>query len=459
MPSLAAAALVLVLALFLSACSSVFTSSIAGTIVDMEAADDGTVTGVSNANVYLYIDQADCLADLAAWVEGDDSSLPDAPTKAEYLYFQSTATDVDGGYQFNGFVWQTLFPQFGKTADRHEVFLLIYHPDYGLWPNPVPLFIVSDVTTQLARIEILDLWHDAKLTGRVTDWSNYVINSGTPDPEVAEDQLGLTGVSVSFYVAEEWDYDADGNIIEAKYPSRPTGTATTGDDGYWTADLRFPMQPNRAEDLGQAPVRITYGNTNYRANDYADGTDLDNRNGIGGTAVGRVRVDQDFDDDGRTATVGDWDDAFQLITILRESDDEPLNEITPVMMQRWRFSTTVRGRVWQYDVPDTPPKVYLNGVKVTLATANQAGDPAVDYTAEQTVGEDSADGYFNFGTVSWDLSQILNGDPALLDAARKAGRINYTVDLPDDAEFAATWPLDAELTPGQAVNLELEFTP
>ena len=129
------------------------------------------------------------------------------------------------------------------------------------------------------------------------------------------------------------------------------------------------------------------------------------------------------------------------------------------MMQRWRFSTTVRGRVWQYDVPDTPPKVYLNGVKVTLATANQAGDPAVDYTAEQTVGEDSADGYFNFGTVSWDLSQILNGDPALLDAARKAGRINYTVDLLDDAEFAATWPLDAELTPGQAVNLELEFTP
>ncbi|HRW24558.1 MAG TPA: hypothetical protein P5298_09110, partial [Spirochaetia bacterium] len=129
-----------------ASCSAVFRSSIQGSVIDLEDWDDGTTTGVADAKIFLYTDDKARDADYDAFVDGDESTLPDGAARTERQYFQSTVTDADGGYDFTGFIWESLFPKYGKTADRDEVFFLIYHPDYGLWKNPTPLYVVSDVT-------------------------------------------------------------------------------------------------------------------------------------------------------------------------------------------------------------------------------------------------------------------------------------------------------------------------
>lgn len=405
--------------LLLSACSSVFTSSLGGRIIDQEAYDEGNTVGVADASVWLYTSKKDWEADFAAYAEGDESTLPDAPARSKYKYFQSTVTGEDGSYQFNGFVWQTIFPQFGKTADRNEIFLLIYHRDYGLWKNPVPLFIVSDVTTQLDMIRITNLWHDARVSGRVLDWAS---DSGQ----------GLGGVSVNIYIAENWQYDGN-TIIEEKYTTSPNRTVTTDADGYYVSDLRFPMKPSRAANNGNAPIRVAFERENYRSVDPADGSGLSN--------PGLV-TDNDINNNGRLAADGDYGDAFFRVVIEKKSDAKPVNTVEAVTMQRWRFSTTVRGRVRE---AGGPPYEYLNGVEVTL------GIPVITDTSPVRISEaininetTQEDGHFNFGTVSWEMKD-------LLPANRKNGNVEFEV----DPDLTASQTITV-LRPGVAVNLILE---
>jgi len=236
---LAAAALGAALAL---SCSTVFTSSITGTIIDREDYDDGTTTGIAGARVILYTDETAWDEDYAAYVDGDESTLPDGSGRTAYRYFQSTVTDAQGGYEFSGFVWEACFPEYGKTADRRQVYLLIYHPDYGLWRNPVPLYVVSDVTNRLDAIRITDLWNEGRMAGRVVDWS---------------DGDGLGGVTVGFTVADSWAYDAGGAFTNVVFPDGPTTTVTTDGDGRFAVDLAFRKMPDREADRGTGPVRVS----------------------------------------------------------------------------------------------------------------------------------------------------------------------------------------------------------
>jgi len=419
------------LALLLGACSSVFTSSITGQIIDKEDAADNATTGIGNASVFLYTGEKEWEADFAAWIDGDSSTLPDAETKDEYTYFQSTVTNADGNYQFNGFVWQTILPAYGKTADRRQIYLLIYHPDYGLQKNPVPLFIVSDVTTQLDMIAIEDRWHDARVSGRVINWKeaeNTNVN-----------QRGLGNVNVQFYVAESWSFDTVGEFTDVVYPRNPTQTLISDGEGYYTGTIRFPMEPSRAAEQGKAPVRVAFERENWRANDPVDGSGLSNSG---------MTVDGDLDQDGRTAATGDWSDAYITVTLNKETDSAPLNSLPEVTLQQWRFTTTVRGRV-----KDSIPE-YIDGVEVTLAV-NEAEDRVV-YTESQTTGDVSTSGHFNFGTVSWDLGQIVAGDtdtpPRSLLDNQKDGWMKFTITTVPASSPAETI---GYLKPGVAINLEL----
>jgi hypothetical protein len=373
---------VLLLALS-GSCSTVFRSSIQGTIIDLEDYNDGTTTGVGDAKVFLYTDLAARDEDFAAYVNGNESTLPDG--QAELKYFQSTVTDADGGYDFTGFIWQDLFPVYGKTADRKEVYLLIYHPDYGLWRSPVALYVVSDVTNQLDLIKIEDLWNQGRLAGTVLDWS---------------DDEPLDGVAVNFYVASSWTYDAAGVIDSAVYPNNATATATTDADGRWTADLRFRKMPDRTGDKGTAPVRVVYVLNNYRVND-------DNPGDTGLTTVNAAAglvTNVDLDRDGATAAAGDYEDAFVVATAEVESDTHIITTLPDITMQRWRFSASVNGSVVEDGI--SPPNG-IDGVTVTMIVADETytADTAPTDTANSTES-----GRFNLGTVTWLISDI--DDPA-----------------------------------------------
>lgn len=408
---LAAAALGAALAL---SCSTVFTSSITGTIIDREDYDDGTTTGIAGARVILYTDETAWDEDYAAYVDGDESTLPDGSGRTAYRYFQSTVTDAQGGYEFSGFVWEACFPEYGKTADRRQVYLLIYHPDYGLWRNPVPLYVVSDVTNRLDAIRITDLWNEGRMAGRVVDWS---------------DGDGLGGVTVGFTVADSWAYDAGGAFTNVVFPDGPTTTVTTDGDGRFAVDLAFRKMPDREADRGTGPVRVTYIRSGWRANDPFDGTGLANPG---------VVTSADLDRDGRTPADGDWEDAYLPSTVEVESGTHVLTLLPDIELQRWRFSVEVRGRV-------KSGATYLNGVRVTLEVPSGGGTVYTAYSEQRVSGDTTLDGLFSLGAVEWEIGDASN--PAtgevpvmlLLDgAAPGSGGISEL--LPDDTVVLSLEP-------------------
>jgi hypothetical protein len=415
----------LAITLSLTGCSAVFRSSIQGRIIDLEDWDNGTTTGVEDATVFLYTDQKARDADLAAFIEGDDTTRPDGSGRPERLYFQSTVTDTNGAYDFTGFIWESLFPKYGKTADRNEIFLLIYHPDYGLKPNPPPLYVVSDVTNQLDLMKIEDLWNEGRLSGTVLNW---------------KDDEGLEGVTVNFYVAKSWTYDAGGNFTNVSWPTTASATTTTapGGDGRWTATVRFPMKPNRTVHAthNNAPVRVAFVLNNYRANDPSDGSGLSN--------AGLV-TDVDIDRDGRTAVDGDYKDAFVLATL--EYDDAAgeakLVSVPAISLQRWRFSATVRGRVRD----NGTPKEYINGVKVTLGVPDLlSGTTYTAYSEKQVNGTIETDGVFDLGTIQWKMSDI-----DVVEETQKAGEVGIEIEG-NDAPLTGG---PSTLSPDSTVVLEL----
>ncbi|MCP5454618.1 MAG: hypothetical protein H7A27_11660 [Spirochaetaceae bacterium] len=407
-----------------ASCSAVFRSSIQGSVIDLEDWDDGTTTGVADAKIFLYTDDKARDADYDAFVDGDESTLPDGAARTERQYFQSTVTDADGGYDFTGFIWESLFPKYGKTADRDEVFFLIYHPDYGLWKNPTPLYVVSDVTNNLDYIKIEDLWNEGRLAGTVLDW---------------KDDDGLAGATVSFYVAESWDYDASGGFTSVVYPTAPTATTTTDADGAWVATVRFPMEPDRSTHAAHndAPVRIAYTLTNYRCNDDEPGdTGLTNAS---------IVTDADLDRDGRTAAQGDYEDAYVQATLEYDADEGEavLGSAPTVTMQRWRFSATVAGTV----VDNADGITGINGVTVDLAVKDR------EYSADSAPVDTAAsteDGRFDLGTIVWEIGDVSDS------ADWKVGEVTVTMTTTGAALVSGGI---ATLKPDAQRNLTLRVTP
>jgi len=207
-----------------------------------------------------------------------------------------------------------------------------------------------------------------------------------------KDDKGLGGVTVNFYVAESWAYDASGGFTDIVYPTAPTATTSSDADGAWVATVRFPMRPDRATHAthNNAPVRITYVLTNYRCNDDEGSTSFTN-----GTAV---MLGADLDRDGKTAAQGDYEDAYVQATLEYDADEGEavLGAAPTVTMQRWRFSATVAGRV----VDDTDGITGINGVTVELTVKDReysADSAPVDTTAS------TENGRFDLGTIVWEI--------------------------------------------------------
>ena len=60
-----------------------------------------------------------------------------------------TETNAQGEFSFTGFMWHTNNPGYGKTGDHREVYILLYHKDYGLVKNLSPVYIISNATTNI----------------------------------------------------------------------------------------------------------------------------------------------------------------------------------------------------------------------------------------------------------------------------------------------------------------------
>ncbi|MBN1241832.1 MAG: hypothetical protein JXA15_03895 [Spirochaetales bacterium] len=388
LPALAAASLIL------ASCSSVFTASLSGRLVDREIheADDGRDASIAEATVYLYMEESERAADLSAW-DGTDATLPDGPGNG-FKWFACTTSGVEGDFQFTGIIWENLFPEFGKTADRKEVFLLFHHPRYGLVPNAVPVYVLSDSTYRAGIIRLEDRYNTRVLSGRLVDW---------------QDGKGIDGRSVAVYVPEEWTYSEPASIDPAsiRWKTMPSHTSTTMDGGYWSVEISFPRMPAVGADGGIAPVRVAFPGDTHRAN--PDATIQTEGAVVSGTV--------DLDRDGRTYVSGDdFDDAALELEVAKEDPDAPAPYTTgTVVLQRWRFSKQLAGRV-----KDASEAAFVNGRTVSILFVYSTTS-FTDTTAPIQSGDIALDGRFDFGTLAWTLDDDI--DPAASEADRKAGRL------------------------------------
>lgn len=418
-----------------ASCSVVFTSSINGRVIDKEERENNNnVVGVSDARVYLYTDRDAWDADFAAYVEGNTATLPDAPNRRPYRYFQSTTTDNNGNYQFAGVVWETMNSAFGKTADRREVFLLVYHPNYGLWKNPNPYIVVSDVTTEFPPMEIEDLYNEGRLSGRVLNW---------------KDGKALANVPVNIYVPKTWTYTSDGKVDASSlvFPTAAAYRVTTGSDGYWTATIRYKKIGGHADSVNKTLVRVAWDLTDYRAEDPKSGTPP-------GTSIngGKVSGDVDLDGNGRTAMAGDTNDWYLV------SDDIPASTSTDpqtvntadITLQRYHFTVNVSGRV-----VDSSNGKGINGAQVVLTVPATGGQEFTAYSRTRDTQNSTEDGYFDLGTVDWYIEDITSGE-----SDKQSGTVPVTTKvIIDNAEKTISSGAVTSLKPDTPVYLNLQVTP
>jgi len=264
----------------LSSCSVVFTSSITGSIVDKEQYENGTTgNGIADAEVYLYTDEAACTADLDAW-SADSTILPDNPSGGEPVYFLKTITDEQGAYTFNGLIWNELFPEYGKSGDRKEIFMLFYHERYGLQQTAYAVYVVSDVTNRIPLFKLPRILNTARIAGTVMD--------------AKTDQV-LPNANVQIWVPESWTYLADGSIdtTESKlsWKTEPSYTALTDVNGEWNQEISYKMLPSSTENSKTTIIRLTFVANGYIAENASDSRITDG--GWDRDANGSVDPDED----------------------------------------------------------------------------------------------------------------------------------------------------------------------
>lgn len=120
-------------------CSSVFKAGVSGKVVDAESTSSPKA-GIANVQVYAYTKEADRNSDYNAYIANPTGRFQ--PSTSSYI--GKTTTGDNGSFVVNKLVWESMNPQFGKTADYNRLYLLFYHEDYGLYKNTGDVVVVSD---------------------------------------------------------------------------------------------------------------------------------------------------------------------------------------------------------------------------------------------------------------------------------------------------------------------------
>ena len=133
----------LIFIMLVNSCSSVFSAGVSGKVVDAESTTNPK-EGIADVEIYSYVKEKNRDADFDSYKSGSRFS----PTDDKY-FIGHTTSNSDGTFTLNKLVWEAYFPDFGKTADYCTIYLLFYHPDYGLIKNDNPVIIMSDTTSNV----------------------------------------------------------------------------------------------------------------------------------------------------------------------------------------------------------------------------------------------------------------------------------------------------------------------
>ena len=205
-------ALVLILSSIAFSCSSVFSAGLSGKVVDAESTSNPKA-GIQDVEVYVYTKEKARDADFDSW----DGSSRFSPTTSKY-YIGHTTTDSSGEFNISKIVWEAFFPEFGKTADYAEVFILFYHENFGLIKNSNVAMVMSDATANSVYQELTKIRTTTVVNLTVT---NVATSSPITDTILATITVPQNGAASRVYEATITTGTA---AIPVTYPRYSSGT-------------------------------------------------------------------------------------------------------------------------------------------------------------------------------------------------------------------------------------------
>ena len=136
----------ILLIILLTSCSAVYYGGITGTVEDAETGE-----GINDVMVAVYFD------------EGRRDSEYDAYDKNAHADFNPAGADgiaytsANGSYSFSKVWWETNSPEYGKDADKVDVYLLFYNENYGLTKSDSSVTLYSESTIQIKTAELTSI--------------------------------------------------------------------------------------------------------------------------------------------------------------------------------------------------------------------------------------------------------------------------------------------------------------
>lgn len=215
-------------------CSVVFTAKLTGVVVDKDDYNNSLEDpGINDVEVYLYLKEEDRNTDYSTWES--DSSLPEEAE--EKLYDVSATSTIEpttgmqGVFTFDTVVWNNLFPKYGNSEDIREIYLLLYHANYGMTKYSTKIVADADNTIgpiPLERVSDRQIRYGGQLQGLV--WYDLTDSTGTgaPDGQYNSGEE-ISGAEIKLWVDTEEDPgSADPDYATYSMTTSASGTVQNG---------------------------------------------------------------------------------------------------------------------------------------------------------------------------------------------------------------------------------------
>ncbi len=401
----------------LAGCSSVFSGSVSGTVYDAATYSQDDPDTLGNIEVFLYQTEEDRDADFdtltGAGGDGADSGAGE-PT----LFYDTTSTAGDGTFTLN-YVWNTLFPDYGDTGDREEVFLIFHDPTGEFATLKKSAVVISQFTS-----DVVALMSAARARATVT---------GTV--ECAVSGAGLGDVTVTGYLPGSWEYDDAGGLEDVDWSGADRAfRVSTGDGGGYTASFTFPRKlpadaPEDADERIQ--LRLLFSRTGFETE-----TDGDDDLSPPGTPA-------DLNGDGT-------DDVYYQSPLIIAGVDTAMDTIG---LKPTEITATLTGRVWRddgeggaeggvnddFDDVDTP--INYKDVVLTVEDPESGSTKRYFASTERSGATDPEDGTFTISGITW-RDTAYSGTQSTADAW-----------IWIEGASAVRQPADAAAAPGAAFTI------
>ena len=284
--------------LAITSCSSVFSGGFTGKIMeDKGGLDDSANTPLAGATVFIYTDEGTRNSDYDRAIS--NGTKPSNATA-------TTTTNDNGQFSVSKIIWKTNNPSFGKTADKINLYLIIYKSGFGVNgfnKNSNAISITSDSTNESTYTESFK--RTEKVSTITFNLANAANNGETindtllvklTDLEAIDCNISKTSSSNTFSVSYKNDDNTQPKIKINRYTIQSENVKSTwitcDEDGNTFIPIEKYIQTaadNQSIDLYAKQTEFSFPNISGRLNNSStsgsSGTSATNTNGSTGTSA------------------------------------------------------------------------------------------------------------------------------------------------------------------------------